>query len=143
MSMSQRDRRRRRIAGWSVLLVFVLVLVIFGPIAWATWRNDRAMEVWLEEISETSEIEGAQLIESGSRFGLQPGTNGNHCDREAWHIYRTSLGLEAIEEHFLSQFATSSADIQRTTATATLTKDDVVCVDFWYRFDPGTDPRCW
>ncbi len=102
------------------------------------------MDSWREEIYAASEIEGVELVERGSRFGLQPMTNGNHCDREAWLVYRTDLSAAAIEARFDSVAWSSGSDLDRTSRWASSeTGAGLVRVDFWFRFDAGQDPRCW
>ncbi len=127
-----------------VVVVLVAILALILPSVYAVWRHNSDMESWREEIEAASEVNGAELVELGSRFGLQPMTNGNHCDREAWLVYETDLSAPSIEAHFDAIEWSSANDLDRTSWwVSSEAGSGVVRVDFWYRFESAEDPRCW
>lgn len=126
--------------GAVALAVFLSpVLIAITGATWAYLRNNHDMNEWRMEFFALAEIEGAEVIETGSRFGLQPGTNGDHCDREAWIVYDTDLGESTIRAHFAR--SVDPRDGELTVSAGEV--DGTVRVDWWYRFnDIGWDLRC-
>jgi hypothetical protein len=123
----------------TVALLLAPILIAFTGGTWAFFRNDHDMNEWRSEFFAVSDFDGADVAESGSRFGLQSGTNGDHCDREAWLIYETDLGEVAVRAHFASLLDPNEGEL-------TVTTDDVqgtIRVDWWYRFNETEwDVRC-
>jgi len=111
----------------------------FAAIGYAMLRNNHDMNEWLKTFNDMSELDGARVVSSGSRFGLQPNTNGDHCDREAWIVYRTDLEPQQVEAHFASGLDPANGELSVTADPPART----VRVHYWYRFDdPGWDIRC-
>lgn len=118
---------------------FVIIgAAVAGAFTYAIWRNNHDMSQWRGEIENASRIDGAVVVDHGSRFGLQPGTNGAHCDREAWLVFRTDLTTQAIGEELTEALEGFEGEWW-----VTPVEPGSVRVDFWYRFDdPGLDFRC-
>lgn len=129
----------KRIAVVVAALVVALIVSPFAAIGYAMARNNHDMNEWRKSFYEVSDLDHALVVSSGSRFGLQPNTNGNHCDREAWIVYRTSLEPQQVEDHFLAELNPEDGELWVTADAEART----VRVDYWYRFDdPGWDFRC-
>ena len=129
--------RRKAIIG-SMAIIVMLGAVVAAGLSYAVLRNNHDMRQWRGEIDNASRIDGAVVVDRGSRFGLQPGTNGDHCDREAWLVFRTDLSPNAIGEELADDLDGFEGEWWVTPSEA-----GTVRVDFWYRFnDPGLDFRC-
>jgi len=116
-----------------------LVASPFAATGYAVLRNNHDMNEWLETFNDASELDSAQVVSRGSRFGLQPNTNGDHCDREAWIVYRTDLAPQQVEAHFAARLDAAKGEL----SVAADPPARTVRVDYWYRFDdPGWDIRC-
>jgi len=114
------------------------VVVIAGGLSWAILRNNRDMDAWRGDFYEATDLDGTELIERGARFGLQPGTNGDHCDREAWAVYETDLDAATERMHFSTALDPTDGEL-----TVTTEERGTIRVDWWYRFnDTGWDLRC-
>jgi hypothetical protein len=129
---------RRSPALVGTLIIVALVSILVAGVGYAVVRNNHDMGGWRSKFYATSTIDGAELIDKGSRFGLQPETNGNHCDREAWLVYRTDLEPDVIEAHLAQTLDPTDGEWWVTPDPDSGT----LRVDYWYRFDPGFDPRC-
>lgn len=131
---------RVRWGAVAVALLLAPILIALTGGTWAILRNNHDMNEWRMAFFAVSEIDGADVVVSGSQFGLQPGTNGDHCDREAWLIYETDLSEAAIRAYFARSVDPTEGELTVTTNDA----DGTIRVDWSYRFnDTGWDSRCF
>ena len=130
---------RRPLLAVLAALFIALVLTPVVLVGYATVRNNRDMSAWRRKFYDASEIDGAELTDKGSRFGVQPGTNGDHCDREAWLVYRTELSPGVIQDHFSPSLRAADGEWWVSPGP----EPGTLRVDYLYRFDDGGwDLRC-
>lgn len=125
-----RDRGCLAAIAISVLVVVAPLSVLIGTVV----VNNVRMNDWKSSLFDAPIPAGARLVDRGTAYGLLRG-NGNHCDRRAWLLLRTSHAASEIEAHF-DRVSRQDSDARR------VGPDRVLVEIFESGDNAGLDLRC-